>query len=179
LASAGIEFELREVDLRNKPAELLALSSKATVPVLQLPDQRVLDESLDIMLWALASKDPKHWLNCHPDETQALIQHNDGEFKQQLDAYKYHVHHPRESQAELRQKGEPFLQKLEDCLIRNDGKGLLSNRLTLADIALLPFLRQFANVDRNWFDNSTYTHIQLWLEHFENSREFQRVMEKT
>jgi len=171
---ADIQVELREVVLKNKPAELLAASPKGTVPVLVLPDGQVVDESRDIMLWALEQNDPQNWLQ-NSSLANQLIDANDVEFKPNLDGYKYAERYP-ESAEFYRQQGEVFLQRLEHGLAEN--AYLLSDHISLADMAILPFVRQFAHVDRAWFDQADYPHLQNWLSGFLKADNFLRVMEK-
>jgi glutathione S-transferase len=183
LAVSGVQYELREVSLKSKPAELLAASPKGTVPVLILPGGRVIDESLDIMRWALGQNDPDGWLTAGSQEdVQALIAGNDGPFKHALDRYKYPNRHPMESGGDAkafalmqRGKGEHWLQKLDACL----DEGCLSGaRASLADMACLPFVRQFAHTDPAWFAAQIGPRLQLWLAEFEASPLFESVMGK-
>ncbi len=178
LASANISCELREVALRNKPAEMLALSPKGTVPVLQLADNSVIEESRDIMRWALSRHDPEGWLSANRAATEALIDDNDEHFKPRLDAYKYHLHHPQQTVTELRQQCLPMLTRLDECLRTHAGKALLGKQKTLADYALLPFVRQFAAVDRSHFESLKLPGLQNWLKSFEDSPVFLQVMKK-
>ena len=143
LLYSSINVELREVLLRDKPPSMLAASAKGTVPVLLLPDGRVLDQSRDIMLWALDSSDPQQWYNeALAEPINRLIDHNDNQFKTHLDHYKYWDRYPAESQQFYRSQAEEFLMELESLLSSRDY--LLADRITLADIALFPFIRQFA-----------------------------------
>ncbi|MBU2884615.1 glutathione S-transferase [Gilvimarinus agarilyticus] len=154
--------QLREVVLKNKPAVMLALSPKGTVPVLQLGDGSVIEESLDIMRWALAQSDPYNLLR--PEvvkQANTLIEQNDSEFKYWLDRYKYADRHPELSQHEYRLRGEEFLQQLESRLA--DKRFLLADELTLADIGVMPFVRQFAHVERDTFYALPYPKLQQWL----------------
>ncbi|MGB2359845.1 MAG: glutathione S-transferase [Porticoccaceae bacterium] len=176
LHCASITVELREVFLANKPEAMLALSSKGTVPVLQLADQ-VLDESLDVMRWALGQSDPENWLRQElQDQTAALIETNDGPFKVYLDHYKYWDRYPAESQETYRERAEEFLTQLESLLTANTF--LLASRPTMADIAIFPFIRQFAFVDKPWFDQSPYSQLKHWLDYFLNSPHFMGSMKK-
>lgn len=180
IASSGIRCELREVVLKDKPEALIALSPKATVPVLQSTDGRVIDESMDIALWALSQSDPDNWYqrlsNDQHQQMLALIELNDGEFKYFLDRYKYADRYPDQSQNYYRQQGEKTLAQLENLL--DDNGSLLAEDWTLADIALLPFIRQFAFVDKHWFDQSPYPLVRSWLEDFLNSDLFKSIMPK-
>src|ERR1700712_448985 len=137
LMVSGTVCEIREVKLSAKPAELLAASAKATVPVLVLPDGRVIDESLDVMRWALTNRDPEHWLD---REDGALIAANDGPFKSHLDRYKYSERHSS-NPAEHRSAGAKILSALEERLAGH--ANLRGTRMGLTDAAILPFVRQF------------------------------------
>lgn len=186
LKYAGVAVELREVVLRHKPADLLALSPKGTVPVLQLGNGQVLDESLDIMHWALTQSDPDGWLlpgQAAQVQTQALIALNDGPFKALLDRYKYPGRYPDpESQGSLsaahyrQQAVNMMVQPLEERL--GVTPCLLGPSLSLADMALFPFVRQFAMVDAPWFEGSPYRAVQAWLGRLAASDLFIQVMPK-
>ena len=178
LAYAGIEVEMREILLKDKPADMLAISSKGTVPVLQLPDGQVIDESLDVMHWALARHDPDGWLTPQPELTAQLIEENDGPFKDALDRYKYHVRFPEYSREYYREQGEQFFQKLENLLEEHGGKGLVRDSYALADMAIFPFMRQFANSDLKWFESAPYPLLRAWLNSHVNAPHFLRVMKK-
>lgn len=174
---SGIQVELREVLLKDKPPSMLAASSKGTVPVLIFPDGRVLDESLDVMRWALEQNDSDHWwLKEFEAEMNELIQWNDGEFKQHLDHYKYFERYPEHSMEFYRAQAEEFLIALEQRL--SVGKYLLGKNISLADIAIFPFIRQFAFADKGWFDSSPYPKLQNWLAGLLESNLFLSVMEK-
>ena len=176
LCAASITVELREVFLRDKPEEMLQLSAKGTVPVLAF-DEMVLEQSLDIMYWALGQSDPKGWLREDLTEpTQALIDKNDGYFKTHLDQYKYWDRYPAESQQHYREQGEEFLALLEANLQLH--RYLLADEPTLADIAIFPFIRQFAFVDKDWFDGSQYHRLRQWLQYFLESPLFMQTMVK-
>ncbi len=179
LAYAGIQCELREVDLKNKPAKMLVVSPKGTVPVLQLQGGEVIDESLDIMRWALRSSDPDLWLQATSgtfDEMLTLISMNDNDFKHHLDRYKYSEHFDAADSTFHRQQGNDFLMRLDYQLNRHDY--LFGNALSLADIAIFPFVRQFANTDRMWFDSYSWPALQAWLDSLINSALFLQVMQK-
>jgi glutathione S-transferase len=178
LEYASISCELREVKLSNKPKAMINLSHKGTVPVLQLMDGSVIDESLDIMLWALEQADPEHWLDEEQNDSRLLIEKNDQEFTQHLEQYKYFQRFPEHSQLYYREKAEEFIGVLETNLQEHEGIGLVSNRLTLADVAIFPFIRQFAHVDWEWFSNSQYRNLISWLVNFEESELFLAVMNK-
>ncbi len=178
LEYSSIGCELREVLLRDKPQAMIKLSNKGTVPVLQLADGTVLDESLEVMLWALEQADPEHWLGVEVEITRLLIEKNDHEFKQYLDQYKYFQKYPQQSQLFYRKKAEEFINLLETNLQEHNGVALVSNRLSLADMAIFPFVRQFAHVDREWFSNSQYKDLISWLLKLEKSELFLSVMDK-
>ena len=191
IAASGLRCELREVVLRSKPADLLAASSKATVPVLVLPSGRVIEQSREIMHWARAQNDPQGWLAADRKTLtamQGLIAVNDGEFKQHLDRYKYPSRYRPEyagdeqafSQAHRTAAGR-WLMALESRLSGN-GFGrhpwLFGNAASLADMAILPFVRQFAHTDPAWFDAQPWPHLKAWLLGWETGLLFQQVMEK-
>jgi glutathione S-transferase len=178
LKYASIACELREVKLSNKPQAMINLSHKGTVPVLQLMDGSVIDESLDIMLWALEQADPDHWSDEEQNDSRFLIEKNDQEFTQHLEQYKYFQRFPEHSQLFYREKAEEFIGVLETNVQEHEGIGLVSNRLTLADVAIFPFIRQFAHVDWEWFSNSQYRNLISWLVKFEESELFMTVMNK-
>lgn len=178
LEYASITCELREVKLSNKPQAMINLSHKGTVPVLQLMDGSVIDESLDIMLWALEQTDPDHWLDVENNDSRLLIDKNDQEFTQDLEQYKYFQRFPEYSQLYHREQAEEFIRLLETNLQKNQGIGLVSNQQTLTDVAIFPFIRQFAHVDWQWFSNSQYKNLISWLVKFEESELFLAVMNK-
>ena len=176
IAYASITLEMREVALANKPAAMLAVSPKGTVPVLQLSD-RVIDESIEVMRWALSQSDPENWLALDSQQEQStLIEENDNEFKGWLDKYKYWGRYPEQSQQDYRIKAENFLSALELRLQQNSY--LLGDNICMADIAIFPFIRQFAFVDKSWFDDADYPLVQRWLNQFLQSKLFEQVMEK-
>jgi len=174
-----IKVELREIILRNKPAEMLATSPKGTVPVLILPDGQVLDESLDIMLWAMkqTSNDSAFDKITYPtDSMVSLIKEIDGPFKHNLDRYKYANRYEDTNATDHRTACIAVLQKLDDLLSTN--KYLFSGNLTFADIAIAPFIRQFANTDIEWFNETSFHHLQVWLTDFCDSPYFTSIMMK-
>ena len=176
IAYASINPEIREVSLANKPSEMLSLSPKGTVPVLQL-DELVIDESIEVMVWALEKSDPDNWLALDlQSQQQRLIEENDNQFKAWLDKYKYWDRFPEQSQQDYRSQAEKFISKLEKNLTKNSY--LLGNQICMADIAIFPFIRQFAFVDKDWFDQANYPHLQRWLNEFLVSDLFVQVMEK-
>lgn len=170
LKYSGIKVELREVDLNSPPAELLAISEKATVPVLHLPDGTIIDESWEIVQWAVRQNDPENWLGENEEyilETDMLLEINDYSFKQDLDHYKYADRYPEQPVEYYRGQGEEFLQELEDKL--NSSRHLVADELSIADTAVFPFIRQFAMVDKAWFDQAPYPRLQQWLVGFLDS----------
>lgn len=173
LRYAAIDVEIREISLKQKPAELLAASPKGTVPVLILPDATVIDESLDIMRWALAQNDPDGWLN---QDDAELIAENDGSFKSALDRYKYAVRFPEHPPESYRAEGQVFLVKLEQRLERH--AYLSDDTPCMADIAIFPFIRQFAGVDSVWFEVAPYPCLRAWLNRWVGGKLFLSVMEK-
>lgn len=176
LKYAGIALEIREIVLKAKPAEMLKVSPKATVPVLVLVDGTVIEQSLDIMLWALQQQDTDGWLNADDNLMQQLIADNDGAFKQALDKYKYAIRFPEQSAEVYRAQGEVFLSKLETLLSRS--RYLLSNQISLADIAIFPFIRQFSGVDSVWYEAAPYPKLKVWLKTLIESELFISIMQK-
>ncbi len=162
LSYAGIAYQVHDISLKDKTLGLLAVSPKGTVPVLVLPDGRVLEQSLDIMHWALQQHDPAQWLVIDRDKSKALICENDGAFKQALDKYKYASRFPEQSAASYRSQAEVFVRKLEQAL--QDQLFLSGEHLSLTDVAIFPFIRQFAAVDANWFAQAAYPKLQAWLQ---------------
>jgi glutathione S-transferase len=177
LAYAGIGVEHREVVLRNKPQHMLEISSKGTVPVLLLPDGKVIDESLEIMFWALQQQDTDYWLDAKIQlDMDVLVQSNDAEFKYYLDRYKYADRYPEFPQVFYRQKAELFLQELENRL--RHSQFLCGEQILFADAAVFPFIRQFAAVDKQWFGASRYQALNTWLQQWLASELFVSVMKK-
>lgn len=176
LRYAGVEVETLEITLREKPAHMLAISPKGTVPVLQLSSGEVLEQSLDIMRWALSQRDNEAWLGADKELTDALIQENDTSFKSVLDCYKYPDRYPEHTQISYREQGEVFLTKLELLLEANSF--LLSHQVSLADIAIFPFIRQFAAVDVAWFELAPYPKLRAWLHGLTASELFIDIMQK-
>jgi len=179
IAVSGEGVELREILLRDKAPELLKISPKATVPVLVDRDGSLLEESLDIMLWALEKNDPLNWLKPQrgtPSEMLALINQCDNQFKPHLDRYKYANRYEDVDASHERDKAGEFLWQLDKRLATN--KYLFGTRLSLADMAIVTFVRQFANVDRTWFDGCDWQNLQRWLVEFLQSDRFQAIMDK-
>jgi glutathione S-transferase len=175
---AKIKCELREVLLKDKPESMLSLSNKGTVPVLFTPDEKVIDESLEVMHWALTQNDPDDWLKEDGVCAKELIEKNDNEFKYYLDRYKYHVGYPEHTQEYYRDKTLAYLDLLEQTLSDNEGVSLSGKHISSADISIFPFIRQFANVDLNWFKASPYNLIKNWYVNLEQSKLFQDCMHK-
>jgi glutathione S-transferase len=171
--------ELREVVLKAKPAELLQASAKATVPVLVLPDGKVLDQSLDIMHWALSRNDPGQWLTANtgqPDSARLLIDDCDRSFKPHLDRYKYPGRYAGSDALVHRSAGAHWLAKLNLQLAPS--AWLYGAKVTLADMAIGPFVRQFAQTDRAWFDAQDWPQLRQWLARLVSSDLFERAMHK-
>jgi glutathione S-transferase len=179
---SSMVYEHREVVLKNKPAHMVSLSPKGTVPVLWLPeaaDGRVLEQSLDIMLWALRQSDPLGWLpasDAATAEALALIAHNDGPFKQQLDSYKYPNRSGLDSGAADRDEAAVWLHSL-DARLRPQ-PFLAGEHFGLADAAIAPFVRQYAHTDPTWFRAQPWTALASWLATFEASELFATIMHK-
>jgi glutathione S-transferase len=179
---SALAHEHREVVLKNKPAHMLALSPKGTVPVLWLPGppaERVLEQSLDIMHWALAQHDPQHWWPSNPSalaDTMACIGHNDGPFKQQLDRYKYPTRYGLPSGLPDRDAAMPWLLTLNARLQAQTF--LAGGQWGLLDAAIAPFVRQYAHTDPSWFALQAWPALAQWLAAFEISDIFQRIMHK-
>lgn len=177
LRYSGNQVELREVILKDKPPPMLVASPKATVPVLVLDNKNTLDESLDIMLWALEQNDPDKWLTPKTKKEQLdIIKKNDHEFKYWLDRYKYFDRFPEKPQDYYLNHGLAFLNQLE-LLIEKHGF-LLRGETSLADWAIFPFVRQFAFVDKRIFDALPIPKTQQWLSWFLKNRLFEECMIK-
>jgi len=179
VASSGQSYELREVVLRYKVEEFLQTSPSATVPTLKTIEGEVIDESLDIMIWALSHHDPEGWLS--PDTGSLanmieLIKVADGDFKSALDRYKYATRYEGADSMTERAKASVFLQELGNRL--QNSSYLFGDKITLADMAIAPFVRQFANVDRDWFDAQDWPHLLRWLGCFLRSDRFNSIMDK-
>ncbi len=180
LFNSDIELEIHEVSLKNKPPAMLDVSSKGTVPVL-VTDTKVVDESLDIMLWALNINDPDGWYSEYSEADKKiamqLISQNDEEFKGWLDKYKYADRHPEFEQDYYREKCENYLWILETALQKSTY--LMGDTVSLADMAIFPFIRQFSMVDQQWFDRCPFPNTRRWLTSLLGSPLFARVMAKT
>ena len=175
VAAAGIEVTIREVLLKDKPPELIAASAKATVPVLVLPDGNVIDESLEIMGWALTQRDPLGWLSGE-ELSSDWIQTCDGEFKYWLDRYKYADRHPEHTAEHYRREAEAFLRQIEDRLTGFSWLG--GEAPSVTDVALFPFVRQFAGVEPAWWQGAPYPGTRIWLAQWLEGALFSAVMTK-
>ena len=175
MAVAGTTVELREVVLRDKPAEMVAVSAKGTVPVLVLPDGTVIDESLDIMYWALRQRDPNRWLH-QPADASPLLSRCEDEFKHWLDRYKYADRHPEQTKDFYRGQALLFIDELEKALAETPY--LLGDEVGIADVGVFPFIRQFASVDPDWWANAPYPATRRWLESWLTSPLFTGAMKK-
>ena len=179
LQAAAQAVEHREIALKSKPAEMLRASPKGTVPVLVLADGTVLEQSLDIMRWALGRSDPQGWLGgdeAGREDAWSLIAQNDGDFKFHLDRYKYPHRYGLDCGVAHRDMARGFLHLLQDRLAQH---GFLAGaRFGLADAAIAPFVRQFAHTDPVWFAAQPWARLAQWLQDFEASSAFARVMEK-
>jgi glutathione S-transferase len=170
LLVSNIRCELREVSLKHKPQEMISASDKATVPVLVLADGQVIDESLEIMRWALRQHDPESWLSAEGDELIALF---DDRFKHHLDRYKYPDRY-RSDSCRHRDAGYVLLQQLEYRLQQQ--RFLCGTRRQLADFAIMPFVRQYAHTDRAWFDAQALPAVQQWLQQLIGADVFAQAM---
>ena len=179
---AEIAVDIREISLRDKPPEMLAISPKGTVPVLHCADGQVIDQSLDIMRWALQQYDPLGWLRWEEDSEafarqESLITCNDTTFKYWLDRYKYAERYPEFDQTYYRQQALSYqLEVLEQRLSQSAFLG--GEKADLSDVALFPFIRQFAAVDTSWFDASPYSATRQWLRGWVESELFKKIMAK-
>ena len=174
---SGQKCELREVLLRDKPPSMLEYSPKGTVPVLVLQDGNVIDESLDVIDWALNLNDPDDWQRSKDTKkTKELIKINDGEFKYHLDRYKYSKRYDNEDPEFHRKKCLKFIESVNNEL--NNSKYIFDDNISYADIVLLPFMRQFRIADMEWFDSLPYDNLKEWLSSFLNSPLLNSIMEK-
>lgn len=171
LAAANMTVELREVVLREKPAEFLQISPDGTVPCLITPN-KVISESLDIMNWALKQNDPEHWLDM-PQAGWEWIARADGPFKSALDRTKYASRYPETNPNEQRELAASFLADLNEQI-----DTWIFASPTIADYAIAPFVRQFAFIDKAWFDHQPWPALQAWLDSFLLSERFSCIMEK-
>ncbi len=175
LAYAGVRCELRELVLKDKPIHMLECSPKGTVPVVITQEHQVIDESIDVMLWALQTSDVNQWRANLPESIH-LIENSDEKFKPLLDRYKYADRFPELNEQQHRDNTLPFINSLNERL--QNTEFLLAKHIRLADIALFPFIRQYAFVDKPWFDQLPIKHLQNWLVLLLDSPLFKKVMKK-
>ncbi len=176
LKYASIEYEHREIEFRNKPQAMLLLSPKGTVPVLCV-DGRVLDQSLDIMRWALEKADPDDWRGVDESISQAWVERNDGPFKVLLDQYKYPNRFPQLNQDDVLNGAIDLMLDPMDHLLRSSTY-LLGNKISWVDVAIFPFIRQFAAVNPQRFEDMPLTSLKKWLQQHLESELFNAVMDK-
>lgn len=168
-----IKIHQYEVDLKNKPLDMLKASPKGTVPVLIVKNDEVIDESMDIIFWALNQSDPDNWLNpMLKDKQELLIDANDFQFKPILDKYKY----SQNDRDYYKDEAKVYLNQLNTLLMNH--RYLLADQISLVDIAVFPFIRQFCMVDPQWFAHSEYKNLHEWLHFFLNSKLFLQIMKK-
>jgi glutathione S-transferase len=178
LIDSEIKFNAFEITLKNKPSQMLDISPKGTVPVL-INGEEVIDESIDIMMWAYKKGISLQYSNFDNKLINIgldLIQKNDNEFKVYLDQYKYSINHPNKTKEELQNSCLFFLDILEERLNKN--YYLLSDKISFADIAIMPFIRQFANVDMNYFSSLKFIRVRMWLLKLMKSELFIKAMIK-
>jgi len=187
LLMARQQVMLRAITMKNKPEEMLKISPKGTVPVLLLPDKTVIDESLDIMVWALQQNDPEDLLHKDNPEDLAemleLVRRNDKEFKPQLEIYKKSKRFRTGTETEEREKCEVFIAELEQRLSSSgdytQGNGnFIGDKPGLIDYALIPFVRQFSRVNKAWFKQAPYPLLRSWIEQHMQTRLYAKAMEK-
>lgn len=176
LVSAGIQCDVEEISFKNKPEKMLAISPKGTVPVLVISEDNFLEESLDIVYWALEQNDPDGLLDCDMAAVENLITENDGDFKGALDRFKYPSRFPDEDCSGSKEMAVVFLEKLNQRL--STSKNLMGENVSVADICIFPFVRQFSSVDRPWFDSLDMEPLQKWLEGHVKSDLFKKVFKK-
>jgi glutathione S-transferase len=180
LRYAGVDVEIREISLREKPQSMLLASPKGTVPVLIQPNGQVIEQSLEIMEWALNQRDVDDWMLRSSSELKShaatLIAENDDTFKQALDRYKYADRYPEFPMEHYRAQGELFLKRLEELL--SSHQYLLRDQFAQVDIAIFPFIRQYSMVDEHWFDATQYSKLKVWLSNLKNSQIFNDIMQK-
>ena len=175
LAYTDVQIEIREISLQNRPEELYEVSKKGTVPVLITVDNLVIDESLEIMLWTLKNNLNQTWLTKNFNQELEMINRNDTLFKKWLDRYKYYDKYPENSKEYYRKQCNYILSDYENQL--NNTKYLLRNDMSISDIAIFPFVRQFINVDHQWFE-SNYNKLTCWFEEISSSNLFILIMKK-
>lgn len=174
---AGVQCEIREVKLREKPAAFLAIAPKATVPTLVLPDGKIIDESMDIIDFALKHHDPDNWGDANMSEVDCLVSIAEGDFVKAVQRYKYHERFSEQSVEENRKLCEELLiTDLEQRLGKH--KFLLANKPSIADVAIFPLIRQFAAVDDTWFQTTPYSNTRVWLNSWMQSPHYIGAMKK-
>lgn len=179
LAQSGLDPELREILLRDKPAHMLALGRRGTVPLLALPDGTVMEESVEIMDWALLRSDPNAWLRNRSDPARlALLEHNDGAFKADLDRYKYPERSPKTDAEPITGARERAVQHLDAIEALLTEPFLDGDRPGFYDAAIFPFIRQFAAVDREWFERLPLPRLIDWCARMLEHPDFMTVMNK-
>ncbi|WP_026940772.1 glutathione S-transferase [Hellea balneolensis] len=181
LKVSGIDYEHREIILRDKPKTMLDASPKGTVPVFIKDDGNVIEESLDLLHWALSRNDPLGWLDCDLEAANTLIMANDTDFKHHLDRYKYASRYSEDAKRgdtdlSHRLEAEKHIQTLENFL--ESGPYLLGEKQTIADIAIFPFMRQFSNVEPDWWNSGPYPKTLKWLSQHVESELFKSIMIK-
>lgn len=179
LAYAGVRCEVREVDLNNPPEEMTVVSPNARVPLLIMPDGNVIAESMKIMRWALAQNDPDHWWPDNIIRRQSirnLLDTSNGAFSTALFYYAFHSNYPRRSKQEYRLEGEVFMAELEARL--SVSAHLVGENITLADVAIFPFIYNFARVDQQWFNSCPYSNLRIWLSKVMGTELFRQAMRK-
>ena len=171
-----IAVELRDVKLNNKPAAMLAASTKATVPILVVSPTHVIDESLDIMFWCFGQNDPENLLLDATNVSSLLeyITKYDKGFKPCIERYKAAKRYHEDNLVECREACEVFVQDLEQRLAKH--RYVMGDKESVADLAIFPFIRQFAKVERSWYVNSSYNNLDRWLRHYLQSAMFNKVM---
>ena len=179
IKASGIIVEIREVELKNKPKEFLGISPKATVPIVCISSKQIIEESLDIMEWALKINDPLKLLKyekLNRIEIHNILNKLENEFKQNLDRYKYSSRFDLPNPKLYRDKNLQTLNEFNNLLQNN--KGICSSHLSLLDYAVFPFIRQFRNVNSVWFDSLELKFLQTWLYELIDSDEFSSIMKK-
>ena len=174
LAESGITIELREISLKDRPSSLYQISSKGTVPVLQINQNKIIDESIEIMLWAI-NQSNLDWLDKNPKGQLDIIKSNDTDFKYWLDRYKYADRYPEDTIHEYQNECKKILLSYENILDKK--YYLYDNKYQLADIAIFPFIRQCENVDQNWF-NINFPNLTAWIKKIKSSNLFIATMDK-
>ena len=179
IKASGLIVEIREVELKNKPKEFLNISPKATVPIVCISSKQIIEESLDIMEWALKINDPLKLLKnekLNRIEIHIILNKLENEFKQNLDRYKYSSRFDLPNPKLYRDKNLQTLNEFNNLLQNN--KGICSSHLSLLDYAVFPFIRQFRNVNSVWFDSLELKFLQTWLYELIDSDEFSSIMKK-